>query len=401
MAQLPLPDAELEATNGHMLGMLLRHAAYERLPPHRGGEREWAALLRFCVERGASALIDAGALLAGVELADAGAMLLGLLREAGSPLQAVVYFQRTAGGQGADGGEWVLADSLGRRWPLRLAPVRERDAFVVFDERHCRGSDMKLRPEASAVLTLGPGMAKDKLMQAAGRLRKLGAFQTLLVTAARDVHDRLAAAAAGRSGGGGGVEDFIIAPVVVGGGGGGLAAGGVTALPLLLVRLYLDDVGQKEASRRSRSPSSRFRLVRRRARSSSPHTRTHSGPTRTVAPAPSKISAVTATATTILLGGAGERRRWGSSASAAAPPRGPKPRLHQMHGGRPRLGRLRRRCGRLLLLLLHGYRSGVATFFVSAVLFRLCHARLEGLHGQRGTDGGRQLAALPRPHAQR
>jgi hypothetical protein len=38
---------------------------------------------------------------------------------------------------------------------------------------------MKLKPSAQATLTIGPGMCKDKLMQAAGRMRKLAYGQTL------------------------------------------------------------------------------------------------------------------------------------------------------------------------------------------------------------------------------
>lgn len=60
----------------------------------------------------------------------------------------------------------------GGLWELRSAPIRERDAFVIFDEAHCRGVDMKMR-DGRAVLTLGPDMCKDVMMQAAGRMRKL------------------------------------------------------------------------------------------------------------------------------------------------------------------------------------------------------------------------------------
>jgi len=50
---------------------------------------------------------------------------------------------------------------------------------------------MRLKPSALAVLTLGPRMAKDKLMQAAGRLRRLGVNQKLILAAQFDVHERI------------------------------------------------------------------------------------------------------------------------------------------------------------------------------------------------------------------
>jgi hypothetical protein len=46
---------------------------------------------------------------------------------------------------------------------------------------------LKLKTSAVAVLTLGPRMCKDKFMQAAGRLRKLGRGQKLIVAATGDV----------------------------------------------------------------------------------------------------------------------------------------------------------------------------------------------------------------------
>lgn len=78
----------------------------------------------------------------------------------------------------------------GEEWPLKLAPKSEQDAFVIFDQNHCRGSDMKLRPTAKAVLSLGPKMGKDELVQAAGRLRRLGG-QTIVITAMPEVHTLL------------------------------------------------------------------------------------------------------------------------------------------------------------------------------------------------------------------
>ena len=43
-------------------------------------------------------------------------------------------------------------------------------ALTLFDEARCRGADLKLRPDAVGLLTLGPATCKDKLMQAAGGL---------------------------------------------------------------------------------------------------------------------------------------------------------------------------------------------------------------------------------------
>jgi hypothetical protein len=49
--------------------------------------------------------------------------------------------------------------------------ILEEDTFVIFNDARSRGSDMRLDPEAVAVVTLGPKLTTDKLMQGAGRMR--------------------------------------------------------------------------------------------------------------------------------------------------------------------------------------------------------------------------------------
>lgn len=46
---------------------------------------------------------------------------------------------------------------------------------------------MKLKPQAKAILTLGPKMGQDKFMQAAARLRQLASGQTLIIAAPPDI----------------------------------------------------------------------------------------------------------------------------------------------------------------------------------------------------------------------
>lgn len=49
--------------------------------------------------------------------------------------------------------------------PREASPIRERDTFALYDDARCRGADLKLRPGAKGLLTLGPGICKDKVMQ--------------------------------------------------------------------------------------------------------------------------------------------------------------------------------------------------------------------------------------------
>lgn len=48
-----------------------------------------------------------------------------------------------------------------------------------------------MNEDVVAALSLGPDMTKDKLMQAAGRLRKLGRDQTLILMATHQVYSYL------------------------------------------------------------------------------------------------------------------------------------------------------------------------------------------------------------------
>eukprot|EP00957_Ditylum_brightwellii_P124079 9458160-Ditylum_brightwellii.AAC.1 len=88
-------------------------------------------------------------------------------------------------------GQWMILERSGRCLPKNQSPISERDAFVIFDEPRCRGSDIKLRVDARALLTIGPGMCKDKLMQAAGRLRQLDRGQSLLIVGGKDVFTKI------------------------------------------------------------------------------------------------------------------------------------------------------------------------------------------------------------------
>ena len=136
------------------------------------------------------ALIDAGGLMAGTANDTVAAHLLPRLPGA---FQGVVYFD-------AEAGDWVVRDQRGLSWPKHSSPIPERNAFVYFDESHCRGADMQLRIDARAVLTLGPRMGKDKLMQAAGRMRRLGARQRLYLAALPDTAGAIRRANAGARG---------------------------------------------------------------------------------------------------------------------------------------------------------------------------------------------------------
>lgn len=164
------PDAHVRATDGENLRKIFAAAvcATERIESELE-LLDWAA-------KNAQCLIDVGGLMSSFDNRD---VALTLLKRGQLPAssQGVVFYEK----------EWKFLLRSGVVSSLRESPVKEKDAFVFFDEAQCRGVDMRLRPDACGVLTLGRKMTRDKLCQAACRLRLLGRGQTLKIVAFPDV----------------------------------------------------------------------------------------------------------------------------------------------------------------------------------------------------------------------
>ncbi|EGD72573.1 hypothetical protein PTSG_04309 [Salpingoeca rosetta] len=172
---------EVAATNGKMVSCLLSDVVGIEVVSGNPDVDMWEAVLDQALELKVDAIIDAGALLAGVNNNHVVDKLLEKLQE--KQLQgtavptAVAYSER--GDQ--EGVAWYLKSCHGEKWPRASAPIRERDALVLFDQHQCRGADLKLKQTATAALTISPGLSKDALMQAAGRLRQLGRGQKIVL----------------------------------------------------------------------------------------------------------------------------------------------------------------------------------------------------------------------------
>ena len=186
-------DLSLVATDGKMLQLLLK-SEFEPLNVN-DGENRWKAVLDAVIAKTKNdsmpanhslhftrAFIDAGALMAGAT--DNEEVALYLVERLGQNYKGIVYFDLVKNG-------WWVRDKYGRAWPKHSSPIHERDGFVYFDESRTRGADMKLNINSRAVLTLGPQMCKDKLMQAAGRMRMLEHGQKLVLMATKDVSSKI------------------------------------------------------------------------------------------------------------------------------------------------------------------------------------------------------------------
>eukprot|EP00761_Pharyngomonas_kirbyi_P006952 gb/GECH01006961.1/.p1 GENE.gb/GECH01006961.1/~~gb/GECH01006961.1/.p1 ORF type:complete len:2802 (+),score=553.19 gb/GECH01006961.1/:1-8406(+) len=180
-------DRELIATNGKMLSLVLKNQEIETIPTNdesfENSKPLWQKILDRCLDNNAQALIDAGALMAGTTEKQIYQYFLKRTQDS-STLQwrGIVFF---TSGEG-----WKIAtrDSIS---VLHQSPTKEREAFVYFDENHCRGADMKLQPDALGIMTIGPNTTKDKLMQAAGRMRQLDAQQKIKFALIPPIKDRI------------------------------------------------------------------------------------------------------------------------------------------------------------------------------------------------------------------
>jgi hypothetical protein len=69
--------------------------------------------------------------------------------------------------------------------------VRAADCFVLFDDAHSRGTDLVLGERAHAMVTIGKGMNRDKLVQACMRMRMLNRKQTVEFVGSTEVDTKI------------------------------------------------------------------------------------------------------------------------------------------------------------------------------------------------------------------
>jgi len=90
-----------------------------------------------------------------------------------------------------ENGKWQVYDIEAKYYINRGTTIPDHQTFVIFDEARTRGADLKMDGDIVAALSLGPDLTKDKFMQAAGRLRKLGRNQSIIILATHEVFSTL------------------------------------------------------------------------------------------------------------------------------------------------------------------------------------------------------------------
>ncbi|CAE6503402.1 unnamed protein product [Rhizoctonia solani] len=100
-------------------------------------------------------------------------------------IEAAVYFDNQD--------ELVALPQKGTPVLLSTSPFAQRlDKCIVYlDDGHTRGTDLKLPWETRALVTLGPKVTKDRLLQGCMRMRKLGHGQSVMFAAPPEIDTQI------------------------------------------------------------------------------------------------------------------------------------------------------------------------------------------------------------------
>ncbi|KAL2826898.1 hypothetical protein BJY01DRAFT_255875 [Aspergillus pseudoustus] len=175
----------LSHTNAEVLSYLLekRNESYMVATADNGNRFSEVDLLRRLHKMKIRTLIDAGAHILELENRDLVREWLAIDYQA----PAAVYFD-------ANNKPWVM-DRNETEVPLLASSFANSlgECLVYLDEAHTRGTDLKFPPSTRGALTLSLGQTKDHTVQAAMRLRELGASQSVIFVASPEAHQDILA----------------------------------------------------------------------------------------------------------------------------------------------------------------------------------------------------------------
>ncbi|MHA7841058.1 MAG: DUF3645 domain-containing protein [Gammaproteobacteria bacterium] len=164
-----LRTSSQQSTNAQLVSVLLepRNRQYYSIK----AETSTSLLDDFCryinSNKNCSILLDAGALITGMSNLNVAYYLLEKLNQ----FQGIIYFTD-------DTQQLTVLSKYGNK-PLHQWHGEKKYLFAYLDDIHTRGTDLKLPLECHGLLTVGINMEKDKLTQAAMRLRQLASFQSI------------------------------------------------------------------------------------------------------------------------------------------------------------------------------------------------------------------------------
>ncbi|KAI9655790.1 MAG: hypothetical protein M1821_005225 [Bathelium mastoideum] len=173
----------LSHVNAEVLTYLLQQRCqFYQVVEDKAGQFSEMSLLRRMSRMKLRVLINAGAHI--LEM-DNRSLAKQWLRE-DTDARAALYFN-------SDNKAVILHRNATDEVPFLASPFVDNltDVLVYLDEAHTRGTDLKFPRDARAALTLGLGMTKDALVQAAMRMRQLGTTQSVGFFTSREVHQSI------------------------------------------------------------------------------------------------------------------------------------------------------------------------------------------------------------------
>ncbi|KAI5846642.1 hypothetical protein DFP73DRAFT_546547 [Morchella snyderi] len=194
---LPLSISQVDTgeqvnTNARVLSYLLQPENTYRLAEGTRGERlNVKQLLEWVTDADkdmkVKVLLDVGAQVLELRNEEVASEWLKIVPE--SYAKAAVYFN--------DNDELTVVARDGATEALMISAFAEQldKCLVYLDEAHTRGTDLKLPSKSRAVVTLGPNLTKDRLVQACMRMRKLGNGHSVLFCGPPEVHRKILALA--------------------------------------------------------------------------------------------------------------------------------------------------------------------------------------------------------------
>eukprot|EP01114_Cavostelium_apophysatum_P014761 TRINITY_DN3907_c0_g1_i1.p1 TRINITY_DN3907_c0_g1~~TRINITY_DN3907_c0_g1_i1.p1 ORF type:complete len:3214 (-),score=676.59 TRINITY_DN3907_c0_g1_i1:917-10525(-) len=156
---------ELESTNGKMIYTLtsqkFKNSEFISLEP---GVTPKKILKKMCENADWNVLVDCGALIEGMTNREVVVEVMKLQPK----YSAGIFYDEE--------GHIVIMERNGTVEALSNRPLA-KDYFTYLDDIHTRGTDLPFSVSSHAIVTVGAGVTKDKLMQACMRMRKLALGQ--------------------------------------------------------------------------------------------------------------------------------------------------------------------------------------------------------------------------------
>ncbi|KAJ6485682.1 hypothetical protein C8R45DRAFT_997491 [Mycena sanguinolenta] len=173
-------------TNAQVLGYVLQEENRKVICTH---SEDALGLLRRVVQQDppVMVLLDVGAQV--LELQNEEVAWQWLQLDTRPEVEAAVYFDPSTD-------EICVISRDGRIQPFVSSLYKKQlgKTLVYLDEAHTRGTDFKFPGETRAVVTLGPRLTKDKLVQGCMRMRRLGKDHSLLFFASTEIQSKIVAA---------------------------------------------------------------------------------------------------------------------------------------------------------------------------------------------------------------